>query len=116
MTTAEPFEAVCCEWESDLGIYTVDRIEDAWEATYQPRRLEHCLEIRTDDGAGPANWATREAAFRACKMHYDFLCAGMSPSRACAEVLAWSLQPVKRPTLRGLAPIVQMLSPKGAWL
>ena len=32
MSAQEPFEAVCWEWESDLGIYTVDR--------YAPRRLE----------------------------------------------------------------------------
>lgn len=108
MSAQEPFEAVCWEWESDLGIYTVDR--------YAPRRLERELSIHTDDGEGPVDWATSAAAIRACKQHNNLLRAGMSPSRACAEVLAWSLRPAKTPTLRGLAPIVQLLPPKGAFL
>jgi hypothetical protein len=113
------FEATSWEWETDRGFYQIDRFGLGYDAEYRPSR-NHMdrwpIEPSDDHTAGRLEWETVDDAMRACRLHYELL-ATMTPSRACTEIAQHpELVARRRPTLRGLSPVVQLLPPKGAFL
>ena len=110
------WEPTSWEWETGRGIYLVDRYAPHYEARYIPDRLAlYYVAVDARDEQGAMSWNTPEAAMQACQLHYELL-ATMTPSRASDHVARLGLQQAsKRPTLRGLAPTVEMIAPSGVW-
>ena len=111
------------EWEPPRGgVYFIDRAGFDFCAQYRTARSSvERVAIDARDEKGALDWPTAESAMRACWKHHELMATmgAHAAARVVADISA-EFFAARKPTLRGLAPVVEMLPalrvPRGAWL